>query len=191
VARLRPFRPDELDDAQRAVYDQVAGGRRAAGPQAFRLRNDDGTLTGPFDLFLHAPTVGAAFSGVGEAIRYGTGLSARIRELAILAVSGHHGCAFERYAHERVARQIGMLDAEIAGALALDDLDLADPAEAAAYAFSRQVLQRRSVGDALYAEAVARLGEEQVVELTALVGYYEALALLLDVFEVGVPEQED
>jgi 4-carboxymuconolactone decarboxylase len=44
------------------------------------------------------------------------------------------------------------------------------------------------VGDSLYARAEAALGTDGVVELTALVGYYLTLALLLDVVDVGVPE---
>ena len=35
--------------------------------------------------------------------------------------------------------------------------------------------------------AVAALGRTQVVELTVLIGYYDAVALLLAVFRVGLP----
>jgi 4-carboxymuconolactone decarboxylase len=187
MSRLRSLPPDELDDDQRALHGRIAGGPRAAGPQRFRLTNDDGSLTGPFNVFLHAPTTGAAFSAVGEAIRYGTGLSARIRELAILAVASHRDSVFERYAHERVGRSIGLTEEEIAAVRELGPLELSDPAEAVAYRFCRRALLERRVDDDLYAEAVTELGEQQVVELTALLGYYDALSLLLSVFEVGAP----
>jgi 4-carboxymuconolactone decarboxylase len=187
VSRLRPLSPDELDDEQRALYERVSGGPRAAGPQRFRLTADDGSLTGPFNVFLHAPGVGAALGAVGEAIRYGTGLPPRLREIAILSVAGHRGSAFERYAHERVGRAVGLTEGEIVALRELGDLEFADRQESAAYAFCRQALVHRTVDDDVYRTAVDHLGERAVVELTALLGYYDALALLLSVFEVGVP----
>ena len=41
--------------------------------------------------------------------------------------------------------------------------------------------------NAVYAEAVALLGEKGTVELTGLVGYYTLLALQLNTFEVAPP----
>jgi 4-carboxymuconolactone decarboxylase len=190
VSRLRPLPPDELDDEQRALYERVSGGPRAAGPQRFRLTADDGSLTGPFNVFLHAPAVGAALGAVGEAIRYGTGLPPRLREIAILSVAGHRGSAFERYAHERVGRAVGLTEGEIVTLRELGDLEFADRQEAAAYAFCRQALLHRTVDDDVYGTAVEHLGERAAVELAALLGYYDALALLLSVFEVGVPADD-
>ncbi|GGI07576.1 carboxymuconolactone decarboxylase family protein [Egicoccus halophilus] len=191
MSRLRPLKPQELNAAQRQLYGQVSGGPRAAGPQRFRLTAGDGSLTGPFNVFLHAPTVGAALSSVGEAIRYGTSLPARLRELAILTVAGHRDSAFERYAHERVGRSVGITEEEMRALRNLDDLDLDDPAEAAAYAFCKQALRKRGVDDAIFAAAAEQLGEQTLVELTALLGYYEGVALLLSVFDVGVPDDPD
>lgn len=188
MSRLPLLPPSELDADQRALYAQVAEGPRAAGPQRFRLTNDDGSLTGPFNVLLHAPTVGAALSGVGEAVRYGTALSDRVRELAILAVAAHRDSAFERYAHERVGAAVGLTDAEMSAVRELADADLDDPREAAAYDFCRIALQQREVPDYVYTAAREQLGQQAVVELTMLLGYYDALALLLSVFEVGVPD---
>jgi 4-carboxymuconolactone decarboxylase len=191
VSRLPSLPPEQLDDRQRELYERLSGGPRASGPQRFRLIEDDGSLTGPFNLLLHAPTVGMAFGAVGEAIRYGTSLPPRLRELAILSVAGHRDSAFERYAHERVGRAAGLTDAELLAFRELGDVDLADPQEAAAYAFCRQALVDRRVDDDTYAAAVDHLGPVAVVELAALLAYYEGLALLLSVFEVGVPADAD
>jgi 4-carboxymuconolactone decarboxylase len=43
----------------------------------------------------------------------------------------------------------------------------------------------------VFTEAVATLGRAAVVELVTLVGYYQALALQLRVFRVGLPDGED
>jgi 4-carboxymuconolactone decarboxylase len=191
MSRLPALPPEQLDDRQRELYERVSGGPRAAGPQRFRLTEDDGSLTGPFNVFLHAPAVGEALGAVGEAIRYGTSLPPRLRELAILCVAGHRDSAFERYAHERVGRAVGLTDAELRAFRELDDVRLEDPQEAAAYAFCRQALVDRGVDDDVYATAVDHLGQVSVVELAALLAYYEGVALLLSVFEVGVPADPD
>jgi AhpD family alkylhydroperoxidase len=188
MSRLPLLREDQLDDAQRAIYDGIAKGPRASGPQRFRLRHDDGSLTGPFNALLYAPRVGAALSGVGEAIRYGSGLSARLRELAILAVAAAKRADFEWYAHEPIARAAGIDDAVIAELKAGGTPVLHDPTEAAGMALVAALVAGERVGDSLFARAEAALGTDGVVELTALVGYYLTLALLLDVVDVGVPE---
>ena len=45
-ARLPKFEPPALDAEQRSLYDAIAGGRRAQGPQLFRLADADGRLEG-------------------------------------------------------------------------------------------------------------------------------------------------
>ena len=188
MSRLPLLREDQLDEAQRAIYDGIAKGPRASGPQRFRLRHDDGSLTGPFNALLYAPRVGAALSDVGEAIRYGSGLSARLRELAILAVAAAKRADFEWYAHEPIAHAAGIDDAVIAELKAGGTPVLHDPTEAAGMALVAALVAGERVGDSLFARAEAALGTDGVVELTALVGYYLTLALLLDVVDVGVPE---
>ena len=59
-ARIPKLPPAELDDEQRALYDAIAGGRRAQGPQLFRLADADGRLEGPFNAFLLQPRLGSA-----------------------------------------------------------------------------------------------------------------------------------
>jgi hypothetical protein len=99
--------PADLDDQQRALYDAIAGGPRAAGPRLFALTDAAGRLNGPFNAMLFAPEVGTALQDLGAAIRYRSSLTARIREMAILAVAAHWDSAFERYAHEAVGRAAG------------------------------------------------------------------------------------
>ena len=53
------------------------------------------------------------------------------------------------------------------------------------------MLETGEVADELYVRAVAVHGESGLFELVALIGYYEALARILRVFEVGVPSGED
>lgn len=139
---------------------------------------------------LHAPGLGGPLQELGAAVRYRTGMSGRVREIAILAVAAATGSSFERYAHERVGRAAGLTEPELS-ALRTGTFTSADPAEAAAYTLSARLLDdaHRPWADADYTAAEGALGRAGVLELTVLVGYYRTLAQLMDVFGVGAPEE--
>ncbi|GAA3392903.1 hypothetical protein GCM10020369_56340 [Cryptosporangium minutisporangium] len=182
MTRLPRFSPSELDDDQQRVYRAVTGGRRASGPQAFPLTEDDGTLRGPFNAMLLSPPVGGALQAIGEAVRYSSVLSDRARELAILAVAAYEDSAFERLAHEAVGRLAGLTDDELAAVR-----DGSDPAsltgvERVVLRTARALLRDRTLDDAGYEAAVQELGARGLFELTTLVGYYAMLALQLRIF---------
>ena len=184
--RVAKLSPSDLDDDQRVVYDAIAGGKRAQGPQLFRLRDEDGGLEGPFNAFLLQPRVGGPLQAVGSAIRYETALSDRAREVAILVVGVHWRSEYEWYAHEAVGRHVGLTDDELSGiqdgsyaVLPEDERTVAE--------LTLALVTDGDLADAAYAKAVALLGESGVFELTTLVGYYATLALQLRVFRVGVP----
>jgi len=114
AARIPKLEPAALDEDQRALYDAIAGGRRAQGPQLFRLADSEGRLEGPFNAFLLQPRLGSALQALGSAVRYDTGLDDRCRGIAILIVAAHWESEFEWYAHEAVGRSVGLGDAELA-----------------------------------------------------------------------------
>lgn len=189
VTRLPILAPADLDDQQRALYDAIAGGPRAAGPRLFALTDEAGGLNGPFNAMLFAPEVGTALQELGAAIRYRSSLTARIREMAILAVAAHWDSAFERYAHEAVGRVAGLTDEEMRSLRDGDQPRLNDPAEQAALDVVRALLADGDIAGLLFQRAVSLIGNQAVVELTSLVGYYATLALQLRVFRVGLPAE--
>lgn len=183
--RLTKLAPASLDPDQRAVYDAVAGGPRAAGPQLFRLVDDEGGLEGPFNAFLLQPRLGLALQAVGRAVRYETTLSDRAREVAILVVAAMRDSAFERHAHEAVGRHVGLSDADLEAVAGGRYDDLPDDVRLVGR-LAHQLLATGDLDDEAYAEAVEALGRPQLFELLTLVGYYDTLALQLRVFRVGV-----
>ncbi|MBG0830069.1 carboxymuconolactone decarboxylase family protein [Planomonospora sp. ID67723] len=182
TARLAGLLPQDLDDEQAEVYRAVTGGPRAAGPQAFPLTDGWGRLRGPFNAMLLSPPVGLALQEVGAAVRYGSVLTGRIREMAILTVAAHWGSDFERESHEAVGRTCGLTEEEIAALREGGLPDLADPDERAAVRATAALTGAGALTDEEYGEAVAAMGERGLFELTTLVGYYATLALQLRVF---------
>jgi 4-carboxymuconolactone decarboxylase len=187
MTRLRNPTRDELTPDQRELYDVIAGGPRAAGPQLFELVDGDGRLNGPFGIMLHSPAVGGALQAVGAAVRYRSVLGDRMRELAVLAVAAHWDSDFELYAHVPLARHAGLTEGEVAGVVAGVEVALEDPAERVVLEVVRALLRHADLTDEQYAAGRDAIGEQGLVELTTLVGYYATLALQLRVFRVQAP----
>ena len=185
-ARIPKLKPSSLDDEQRSLYDAIAGGRRAQGPQLFQLADEEGRLEGPFNAFLLQPRLGSALQAVGSSVRYDTGLDDRCREIAILVVAAHWRSDFEWYAHEAVGRSVGLGDAELTAVRDGHHAALAGR-EAVVARTVAALVERGDLDDAEYRGAVDQLGQAGLFELLTLVGYYATLALQLRVFRVPAP----
>jgi 4-carboxymuconolactone decarboxylase len=185
--RLPWYTPGELSAEQQLLYDAIVGGPRASGPRAFGLTDDRGRLEGPFNALLVSPEVGDAIQNLGAAIRYRTDFSARIREIAILELAALRRCAFEWYAHERVGRLAGLSDAEVDALLGGGPAPTLSDEEQLVRRLVRALVVERDLGDELFAQAQGRLGERAVMEIVALVGYYDLVALSLHVWRTPLP----
>ncbi len=63
-----------------------------------------------------------------------------------------------------------------------------DALDATAYAFAQDLLATKRVSDPVYATALTLFGQQGVVDLAGLIGYYTLLAMALNTFEVDVPD---
>lgn len=181
MSRLPYLRRDELDLAGQAVWDSVVGSRGDA------LVNEAGGLIGPFNAFVHAPGVGRHLSSLGARLRFKTSIERRLSELAIITVGARWKAEFEWWAHARMAREHGVSDAVVAAigrgevpAFEADD-------ERVIYAAARQLADSGRLGQHAYDAARALLGDEGMVELVALCGYYTLVSYLLNAFAVPLP----
>ena len=186
--RLDLIPPAELAPAQRALDDAITGGPRASQAGTVPITDADGQLLGPFAIMLLSPEVGNAMQQVGAKIRFGTALTGRERELAILTVAGALNSEFERLAHVPAARSLGLTEPQIDAALAGRAADGLSADEAMVGRLARAMTVDRTLSDEDYSDGVAALGRERLAELTWLVGYYSALALSLAVFRPVLPE---
>jgi 4-carboxymuconolactone decarboxylase len=188
ASRLELTAPDDLDDAQRALYAAITSGPRASQGRAVPLTDEAGRLMGPFAVMLLTPEVGEALQQVGARIRFATSLSGRQRELAILTVAGELRSDFERLAHVPVARRLGLTEAQLDAVLAGQAAEGLSGDEELACRLARLLLRDRGLSDDDYAAGLVGLGQTRLAELTWLVGYYSALALALAVFRPVLPE---
>lgn len=190
MSRLPIIQPHNFTPAQRRIFESVTGGKRKAVSSTGSPLTAEGGLRGPFNALLYSPIIGDAVQRVGEAVRFEGTLPAPLRELAILTVAAEWQANFEWWAHERIAREVGLDEAIIDEVKAGELSDGADPMQRMIHGFAREVIERHHATDERYAAAVAMFGESAVVELVLLMGYYTLIAMTLNVFAVEVPTGE-
>ena len=186
--RLPLLRPDDLTPAQRTLYDKLTTGKRAGGPRAFPLTDEEGRLQGPFNGMLLSPELGDALQQVGATIRYAGTLTARQRELATLTVAAAESSSYEWAAHSHLASTAGLTDPQIEAIRTDAPLTLDDPTEAAVLTAARELVRTGDLSDATFATTRDALGLTTLYEVITLVGYYRLLALQLRTFGVTAPD---
>ncbi len=182
--RLKRLIPEQMSEGQKLAYDAIAGGKRSHVARKSPLIGPDGALEGPFNAMLLAPKVGMALQGLGSAIRYESGLTSRVRELSILMVAARWNCVFEQQAHEPLALDLGVTELELEAIRSGGIPEAQSESERLSFDAIARLLSSGDLNDEIYQKCKEELGEEQIFELTTLVGYYSTLALQLRVFRV-------
>ncbi len=172
--RYPELRPEQMTEAQRRVYQSIAGGPR-------------GGVRGPFNALLRSPELADRVQKVGEYLRFNTSLPARLNELAILVNARFWGSQYEWYAHRPLAEKAGLAPA-IADDLARNRRPADMQAdETVVYEFCTALHTTHTVDDASFERAVATLGERGVMDLIGVTGYYTLVSMVLNVAEVPLP----
>ena len=172
--RLPQIPSDRLTPAQREA---------AAAFEAARMA----PVTGPFVPLLRSPELMTRVRAIGDYLRFGGVLDARLREFVILIVARQWTQQYEWSAHHPLALTAG-LRPEVAQAIAegrRPDGMAAD--EALVYDLCAELHLTRGVSDATYAKAVAALGEQGVVDVLGLNGYYTLLAMVMNTARTPLP----
>jgi 4-carboxymuconolactone decarboxylase len=120
-------------------------------------------------------------------LRWETSVPLRLNEFAILIIGRQWRSQVEWFAHAPLAIKAGLAP-EIVAELKANKRPSNMPAEeAAVYDFVTELTTERAVSDATFDRAKKLLGEQQVVDLTAVAGMYVATAMLLAMAEQTVP----
>lgn len=170
-----PSSRDELDAAQKEVWDKVVSGPR-------------GKVVGPLRAAIHNAELARNWSALGESLRFGTSLGKRLSELAIVVTGRRWSAQVEWYVHARVAAENGVEPEVIDAIREGRPPRFTQPDDALVYEYARLLLQEGDVPDDLHARTTARFGVAGVVELTALVGYYSMVAMTLNAHGVPLPD---
>ncbi len=140
---------------------------------------------------VNSPNAARAFTGVGQFIRYGSKLDPRLRELAILQVGWLARSPYEWSHHVKIGHDFGVTDGDIramidetAGkATPLDDLTRT------VLLAAREMTDLGGMTDATFATLQSALGNEQVVDLTLTIGFYNAVVRVLATLQIDVEDE--
>jgi 4-carboxymuconolactone decarboxylase len=173
--RFKPLTYDQLTPEQKTLVEHLYAGER-------------GGMNGPFNVTLRSPEMGDLLQKLGAQLRFHSSVPAKLRELAIIMTARAWTAQYEWYAHSRSALQAGISKATV-DAIAAGKRPANLPAdEAVVYNFCDQLLTTKRVSDSSFQAAVNSLGERGVVDLTALVGYYHVVSMLLNIDRYPLPE---
>jgi len=172
--RMPQIALDKMTPDQRAVADAIMSGPR-------------GGMRGPFNAWLRSPLLADRLQKVGEYVRFNTSLDKRLNEMAIIMTAQYWGSQYEWFAHAPLAIKAG-LDAEIVAAIGAGNKpDKMKDDEAIVWEFATQLRRDHHVDDDIYARAVDKFGENGVMDLIAVSGYYDVVSMTLNVAHVAPP----
>ena len=176
--RLPIVTEDKLDDAQRALLESMR-----AGPRGARVK-----LGGPFGVYMHAPQYGEMIQQLGAFVRFKTSLEPRLSEFAILCTARMWRAQYEWHAHGPIAEQAGVKPETIRDIKAGRTPKTAAKDERAIFDFIQELYKKRRVKERNYKRVQAVLGDRGTVELVGILGYYTGVSMILNVFNVPLPE---
>jgi 4-carboxymuconolactone decarboxylase len=173
--RLPPIQPEQQTPAQRQAVAEIIAGPR-------------GRLQGPFVALLRAPELMQRVQALGEQLRFRCVLGERLKELAILLVARKWAQQTEWILHRPMALAAGIAPGT-ADAIAEGRRPPAlDADEAIVYDFCAELLASSfQVSDGVWQRACGRFGEQGVVELIGLCGYYTLLAMVMNAAQTALP----
>jgi 4-carboxymuconolactone decarboxylase len=176
--RLPAMTEETLDAEQRSLLESMR-----AGPRGGRVQ-----LKGPFGVYMLAPKYGELTQQLGAHVRFNTAVESRLSEFAILCIARLWRAQYEWHAHAPIAEKAGVKAETIRDLKAGRPPKKAAKDERAIYDFVQELHKRKRVGDRNYKRVQAVLGDRGTVELVGILGYYTGVSMILNVFNVPLPD---
>jgi 4-carboxymuconolactone decarboxylase len=175
--RMPPIPKEKMTEAQKKAFDEVTAGPRGAGG-----------AEGPFVPLLRSPELMSRLQKAGEYLRFHNTIGPKLTEFVILLTARQWTQQYEYNAHQPSALKAGVKPETISAIT-----EGRRPAEMAAdeevvYDFCSELRQNQSISDATYARAVSKFGEQGVIDMTGLIGYYTTLAMIMNVARSPLPD---
>jgi len=181
--RLPLVKREDLDENGKKQYDSQMG-RKASGRSVAGLR-------GPGGLNLYSPKAAFHLSGLSNYLRYDSGMSGRVREIAILVTARGLDHQFEWTVHEPVALKEGVPKEVIEVIKGRKSAENLPEPDATIIQLGRQIFEQKKVSPDVFARARKLFGDRGLVELLMLMGNYSAIGVLLTAVDMQLPPGAD
>ena len=176
MARLRYLDQEELPEEYRYLFD--------------RLRGESGRVGNLYRVVGHSPRLLHQMMRLGNDLRYKTKLDPKLRELAILTVGRLTGASYEYVHHIALALRNGVTQAQIDGLPVWERHPGFSEQERAVIRYAEAVTRDVKVSDAVFDAVRAFLDDEQLVELTMNIAFYNFIVRILEPMQVELEEDD-
>jgi len=160
--------------------DQVAAKDHAIVDQIVKSR---GALQGPFTIFLHCPEIAGRVADLGAFVRFEGSLDMRVRVLAAMTVARELDAMYVWGAQTGSARKQGVPETTIT-AIREKHTRGVPPEDAQIVEFTRDLIHKHRVSDAMFKALQTRFGNDGLIQLTGAIGYYSMLAMTVNACEL-------
>lgn len=172
--RMPNLNSEQMNEEQKKAAAAFAEGR------GYQVR-------GPFGVMIRSPEVMLRAKAMGDYLRFKSTIPHKLNELAICITARQWAQNYEWHAHRALAEKAG-LNSKITDAIAQGRRpEGLDADEQLIYDFCTELHQNKSVSDATYACALTRFGEQGIIDLTAVNGYYTFNAMIMNVARTTLP----
>jgi 4-carboxymuconolactone decarboxylase len=172
--RLPQISYDALPDSVKPLADDI-------------LKVSSAALGGPYNALLRSPDMARRCFDHLDYLRFKTSVNKRLNEFAILIQARISNAQYEWWAHETIARKAGLSDIVMKDLRECKRPKSMQDDERLVYDYCIQLSLNHRVPDALWQEAIEKMGEQAVIDLTVLSGTYVMVSMLLNATQVGIP----
>ena len=165
---------DQLNDKQKPLGEQI-------------MKVSSVGLGGPYNPMLRSPVFGQKMFDLLYYLRWQTSVPLKLNEFAILIIGRQWRSQVEWFAHAPLAIKAGLSPDIVAELKANKRPSNMSPEELIVYDFVTELTTAHVVSDETFNRAKQLLGEQQVVDLTAVAGTYVTAAMILAMSEESVP----
>jgi 4-carboxymuconolactone decarboxylase len=165
--RLPTIPPAQYDAAQQQAAADFMAARKYA-------------VQGPFEPMMYSPKVMSAARGMGDYLRYASGIGNTLSEFAIIITARDWSQDYEWSIHAPIATKAGIKPAIIAAVRDGRRPEGMSGDETIIYDFAIEMLHNHGVSDPTWAAAEKRWGKPAVVDLVGILGYYTLNAMMLN-----------
>lgn len=185
--RFKRLHLDDMSPEQKQYFDGLMSGP-VSGTGSKGVVQGATSLGAPFNVLLRSPVLAERLRKVGEYLRFESSIPKRLNEFAILVTARTWTAQYEWFAHLRLALKEG-LNPALAEDLALGKHPQNMQAdEEAVYNFCHELHATHQVSDAHYKAVYDLFGEQGIVDLMVVSGYYVMVSMVLNVNRTPLPE---
>jgi AhpD family alkylhydroperoxidase len=175
VARVPYLARDDVTPETKALWDRLEAERKMPTANIFRA-------------LANAPVLLDAFLSYANALRNGSELSPKLRELAILTVGHVTGSEYEIAHHQSHGRKAGISPEQLAAVPEFETSNLFDDVDRAVMRLAKESTENVAVSRSCWEAVAAHLGDKQMVELALAIAWYNSGVRIMGMLDIGLEE---